>query len=184
MTHHNNGYGTLGQPTAPGQPQPPKKSGTRTALKVAGGIGVFILGVGALGAITSDPTPTPAEAVATTFTAPTATFQAQRPAATTTPYVPPAPRTTTEYVPPKPAAPAAWNKDGLYKVGKDIAPGEYTYTVKRGNGYWATCTDPKCSVGESMIDNDWIPTKGATGYLSITSDVVYIELKDLQLAPA
>lgn len=166
------------QPTQ--TPQPPQKRPGATK-KVIAGLGALVV-IGAIGSALSggDGESTAATAEPTTTTAPyVAPPLEDRIAATTKAYTPAPP-------PPAPAAPAtppAWNKDGKYKVGKDIQPGEYAYTVKKGNGYWATCADTVCAVGTGMIENDWIPTAGATGYLYIPADATMIELKDLRLEP-
>ncbi|MBD0862611.1 hypothetical protein IA539_15535 [Gordonia sp. zg691] len=68
--------------------------------------------------------------------------------------------------------------NGLYKVGTDIAPGEYSYRAANGkSGYWALCSDANCS---DIIDND---VTGVTGYLTITPAVAYIKHKGLALKP-
>lgn len=179
MTNHYDYNAPQPQYQPPQQPQ--KRPGA--SRKVAWTLGALVV-VGAIGAALS-PDSTDAQASAepsTTTAAPLPVlenFTTQAAAPTTTQYVAPA----APYVPPAPAPPAAWNKDGKYKVGKDIQPGEYAYTVKKGNGYWATCADTVCAVGEGMIENDWIPTAGATGYLYIPADATMIELKDLRLEP-
>lgn len=66
--------------------------------------------------------------------------------------------------------------NGLYKVGTDISPGEYSYAAVNGkSGYWALCSDANCS---DIIDND---VTGVTGYLTIDSTVAYIKHKGLAL---
>lgn len=58
--------------------------------------------------------------------------------------------------------------DGLYKVGTDVVPGEYSYTANDGrSGYWATCPDANCS---DVLEND---VTGVTGYLTIAPSVKY-----------
>lgn len=176
-------FGTLGQPTAPGAPQPPKKGKTsKVVLGVLGGLVVL----GALGAaVDSGESETTATAVST---APTTQAQSLGTFVPLTPKWTPsaaAPAPATPVAPAAPAVPKAFTKDGTYKVGTEIQPGEYSYTVtKKANGYWALCTDTRCEVGEGMIDNDWIPTAGATGYLTIDESAAYVELKGLVLAPA
>lgn len=166
----------------PQTPQPPQKR-SGASRKIVWTLGALVV-VGAIGAALS-PDSTDASATAEPSTAAATplpvleNFTTQAAAPTTPAYVPPP-------APPKPVVPAtppAWNKDGKYKIGKDIQPGEYAYTVKKGNGYWATCSDTVCAVGEGMIENDWIPTAGATGYLYIPADATMIELKDLRLEP-
>lgn len=129
--------------------------------------GVVALGV-MLNACGDDATPTAAE-TATITAAPTRTAVELTPASA---------------APAAPSVPRAYNNDGTYRVGIEIQPGTYSYTVKKGNGYWALCADVACEVGEGMIGNDWIPTQGATGYLDIPTTAAFVELKDLALAPA
>lgn len=169
-------FGTLGQPTGPTGPfhQPPKKGKTgKVVLGVLGGLVVL----GALGAAVdsgeSETTATVVSAAPTTQ-------------ANLGTFVPLTPKwTPSAAAPAAPAVPKAFTKDGTYKVGTEIQPGEYSYTVtQKANGYWALCTDTRCEVGEGMIDNDWIPTAGATGYLTIDESAAYVELKGLVLAPA
>lgn len=182
MTHYNNGPGTLGQPSAGQPPKPPK--GKHTALKVFGGIGIFILGVTAMGALSDDdPAATPAEAVASTYTAPTMTYQAQRPAATTTPYVAP----TTRYVPPPAAAaPASYPQDKLLKIGRDIEPGTYTYEVPEGTimaGFLYYCTvGANCNDAISADDSEMFSVGESGEYVVPASG--YIKLDDVHLTPA
>lgn len=175
-------FGTLGQPTAPGAPQPPKKGKTsKVVLGVLGGLVVL----GALGAaVDSGESETTATAVST---APTTQAQSLGT------FVPLTPKWTPSAAAPAPATPVApaapepktsWTA-GTYRVGKDIPVGEYKYVVdKKANGYWATCQDTACEVMGGMISNDWIPTAGATGYLTLGEEVSYVELKGLTLTPA
>jgi hypothetical protein len=173
-----NYYGNQPQPNAP---QPPQKRSGATK-KVIAGLGALVV-VGAIGSALSGGD---TESEATTAAATTTSEYVAPPLAQRTAAVDALPTTPVYVPPPAPAAPpvpTAWNKDGKYKIGKDIQPGEYAYTVKKGNGYWATCADTICAVGEGMIENDWIPTAGATGYLYIPADATMIELKDLRLEP-
>jgi hypothetical protein len=81
-------------------------------------------------------------------------------------------------------APVAHADDAMYRVGVDIAPDDYRYTVV-GNGYdaWQLCADARCEVGGGLIDMDTVDGMGVTGYLSITPDVKYVKLNDLILTP-
>ena len=177
----NQQYGQLGQPTAPGA-QPPKNKGKagKIALSVLGGFVVL----GALGAAVGSgeeeakPTATYVAAGPSTTAerAPLGTFVPQTPAWTAPAAKPVAPAA--------PAPKTSWTA-GTYRVGKDIPVGEYKYVVdKKANGYWATCQDTACEVMGGMISNDWIPTAGATGYLTLGEEVSYVELKGLTLTPA
>lgn len=183
MTHYNTPqYGQMGQPTAPGQPPKPPK-GKNTALKVFGGIAVAIVGVTALGAIGDEPTATPAEAVASTYTAPTMTYQAQRPAATTTPYVAP----TTRYVPPPAAvAPTSYPQDKLLKIGRDIQPGTYTYEVPEDTimaGFLFYCVvGSNCNSAVDADDSEMFSVGESGEYVVPASG--YIKLDDVHLTPA
>jgi hypothetical protein len=79
--------------------------------------------------------------------------------------------------------------DSMYKVGKDIQPGDYVYTVtgsSLGYGSYKLCASPNCEAGtDEMIDIELVfGDNGTTGYLTITSDVKYVKLTNLQLTPA
>jgi hypothetical protein len=66
----------------------------------------------------------------------------------------------------------------MYRVGVEIAPGDYRYTVV-GNGYgaWQLCADARCEVGGGLIDMDTVDGMG------VTPDVKYVKLNDLILTP-
>ncbi|AZG45653.1 hypothetical protein [Gordonia insulae] len=71
---------------------------------------------------------------------------------------------------------------GVLKVGTDIDPGTYGYTIDpdelSGMGYWSTCSDPNCSIGGSLIENG---VATGPGYLEIGSGVAYVEVRALVL---
>ena len=175
-------YGTLGQPTGPFH-QPPKKSKKgKVALGILGGLVVF----GALGAAIDSGNTEEAKATATYVAAGPSTTQA--PLGTFTPLTPkwsaPAAAPVETLKPVAPAPKTSWTA-GTYRVGKDIPVGEYSYTVDRkANGYWALCTDTACEVGDGMVSNDWIPTAGATGYITVGEEISYLEVKGMTLTPA
>jgi hypothetical protein len=175
-------YGQLGQPTAPGA-QPPKNKGK--GGKVALGILGSLVVLGAFGAALDSGDSAESKTAATyvaagpSTTAERGTFVPQTPAWTAPAAAPVAPKAV-----PAPAPKTSWT-NGTYRVGKDIPVGEYQYVVdKKANGYWATCQDTACEVMGGMISNDWIPTAGATGYLTLGEEVSYVELKGLTLTPA
>jgi hypothetical protein len=72
----------------------------------------------------------------------------------------------------------------MYRVGTDIAPGDYTYMVTgNGIGSWELCSNARCEVGGGLIDMDSVDGMGATGYLSITPDVKFVKTNDLIVHP-
>ncbi len=78
--------------------------------------------------------------------------------------------------------------DSMLKVGKDVQPGDYVYTVtgsSLGYGSYRLCSDTRCEVGDGLIDIETVSgPNGTTGYLSIGSDVVFVKLYNLKLTPA
>jgi hypothetical protein len=81
-------------------------------------------------------------------------------------------------------APTAHAGEQMYRVGPDIAPGDYMYTVVGdGHASWQLCSDPRCEIGESLIDLDRVSGLGNTGHLSITPEVKIVRINDLALAP-
>jgi hypothetical protein len=157
------------QPQAQWTAPPPKKK--HLGLKIAAGAagGLLILSVGATLADNSNNVPDTATTPSTVFTA--------------APVVTKVPVPTT---PATPATPVAWSKNGTYKVGSQIQPGDYSYTVVgRAGGYWKTCNDIACEIGTpGFIDNDFIPEKGSTGFLTIPVTAGFVELSGLLLTPA
>lgn len=79
-----------------------------------------------------------------------------------------------------PADPLTTN--GIYKVGAEIQPGTYSFTIRGDRGYFARCSDPNCDAGEGMIANDvfW----EGTGYLEVLATDAYVDLKGLTLTPS
>ena len=76
--------------------------------------------------------------------------------------------------------------NGLLRVGTDIQTGDYSYTVVNDRGWGGSyylCQTTRCEPGDDIIDIEMVST-GATGYLTITSDVKYVKLRNLQLTPA
>lgn len=62
-------------------------------------------------------------------------------------------------------------------------PGCFSPSICPGCGRSGVSCSLLWPVGDGMIENDWIPTAGATGYLYIPADAAMIELKDLRLEP-
>jgi hypothetical protein len=81
-------------------------------------------------------------------------------------------------------APAAHAEERMLRVGRDIAAGDYRYTVV-GNGHAAIqlCTDTRCEIGESLIELKRFSGLGNTGHLTITPDVKIVKVNDLVLDP-
>lgn len=81
-------------------------------------------------------------------------------------------------------APVAHADDVMYRVGVDIAPGDYTYRVV-GNGYgsWQLCATANCDSND-IIDMDSIDGMGQTGYMTVTPETKFVKLNDLILTPA
>ena len=78
---------------------------------------------------------------------------------------------------------AANATDSMLRVGSDIAVGDYQYTATGSyGGSYELCQTPRCEVGDDLIDID-VVSEGATGYLTITSDVKYVKLSGLSLTP-
>ena len=176
-------YGQLGQPTAPGA-QPPKNKG-KGGKVVLGILGGFVA-LGVVGAAMGSGEDTEGTAKATYVAAGPSTTAERAPLGTFVPQTPAWTAPAAAPVTPKaaPAPKTSWTA-GTYRVGKDIPVGEYQYVVdKKANGYWATCQDTACEVMGGMIANDWIPTAGATGYLTLGEEVSYVEIKGMTLTPA
>jgi hypothetical protein len=80
-------------------------------------------------------------------------------------------------------APVANADDAMYRVGTDIVPGDYRYTVVgNGMGSWELCTTAQCDVATGMIDMDTIDGMGATGYLTVPSSAKFVKTNDLLLS--
>jgi len=90
-----------------------------------------------------------------------------------------APVPTTVPTPPAPPAPKKLPKNGTLKLGKDIAPGEYTATATSGMGYWERLS---CLTGafECVMSNDIVQ---GSGYVTLDGTEVAIKVQDLQLTP-
>jgi hypothetical protein len=78
--------------------------------------------------------------------------------------------------------------DQMLKVGTDIQPGDYVYTVSGGydiGGSYYLCATANCSDLDDIIDVDAVMgPDGTTGYLTIGSDVKFVKLSNLELTPA
>ena len=75
--------------------------------------------------------------------------------------------------------------DYMYRVGTDIMPGDYVYTVVgNGTGSWEVCSDATCDVGAGLIDMDQIDGMGHTGYFTVPASAKFVKTNDLYLAPA
>ncbi|ASR75848.1 hypothetical protein J4U02_gp001 [Mycobacterium phage Aziz] len=79
-------------------------------------------------------------------------------------------------------APAAQADQSMYRIGTDIAPGDYTYTVTNSGGSWTLCSTANCS-GDAIIDIDVIMGRGAKGYLTVPATAKYLKVTDLALRP-
>jgi hypothetical protein len=78
-------------------------------------------------------------------------------------------------------APAAQATDLMYRLGTEVSPGDYTYTVVGAEwGSWELCPDANCA---SPTDMDVIDGTGHTGYLTVTSGTRFVKLTNLQLRP-
>ena len=164
-------------------PTKPRRRGRRIALIIA----VAVLAVFVLAGIITAATegndginPAASSSSATRAPAPRDDTYAQPPVNTTTVTV-----TASPITPPKPTQPRAYTTDGKYKVGPEIAAGEYSYVVTDYVGYYATCHDITCDpIDGGMIDNNLMTEQGSTGYLEIPATATYVELQGLTLTPA
>ena len=81
-------------------------------------------------------------------------------------------------------APLANADDAMYRVGVDISPGDYQYTVVgNGTGSWELCSSAQCDVGAGLIDMDQISGMGATGYMTVPTGTRFVKTNDLLLRP-
>jgi hypothetical protein len=72
--------------------------------------------------------------------------------------------------------------DLMYRVGTDIQPGDYTYTVVgNGVGSWETCADANCN---NSIDFEGVDGLGHTGYFTVPAGAKFVKTNDLFLSPA
>lgn len=71
-----------------------------------------------------------------------------------------------------------YSSTGTWLVPAEIAPGNYRVTLQGKTGYWATCRDYACAVGDGMIDNDFMR---GPGLLSIGADAVAVQLRGVTL---
>ncbi|APQ42107.1 hypothetical protein PBI_MRMAGOO_1 [Mycobacterium phage MrMagoo] len=78
-------------------------------------------------------------------------------------------------------APVAQADDAMFRVGSDIMPGDYVYTVMNSGGSWELCSNTSCAPGGGLIDMDVIMGQGAKGYLTIPSSAKYLKTTDLAL---
>lgn len=176
----------------PAPPNPPRTHRARNILIGIAAVFVALIVLAAIGsAIGEDTNKNTAKAVgATSSTAPAGRTTAPATVTVTPPPVTITAEPTTQTPPPPPAAPKtttprAYTKDGTYKVGVEIQPGEYSYIVDNGmlsSGYYAICSAANCDL-DTIIDNNFIPEPGTTGYLLIPFDAQYIELQGLTLTP-
>jgi hypothetical protein len=75
--------------------------------------------------------------------------------------------------------------DTMLKVGTDISPGTYRYTVTGHNmGAWKLCSDANCEVGSGMIDMATVDGLGHIGYFTVTPSTKYVKLYYLTLSQA
>jgi hypothetical protein len=75
--------------------------------------------------------------------------------------------------------------DVMYRVGSDIQPGTYRYTVTDNDmGAWSLCSDANCEVGAGLIDMDTIDGQGHTGYMTVPASAKYVKLYYLTLTPS
>jgi hypothetical protein len=82
-------------------------------------------------------------------------------------------------------APAA-SADGsqMYRVGTEIQPGEYSYTVDSyGIGSWMLCATANCGIPD-IISMDQIFGAGHTGYFTVTPGTKYVKINELIIKPA
>jgi len=83
------------------------------------------------------------------------------------------------------AAASPGDGDLMYRVGTDIQPGDYMYTVVgNGSGSWETCSDATCDVGQGLIDMDTVDGMGHTGYFTVPASAKFVKTNDLYLQPA
>ena len=74
--------------------------------------------------------------------------------------------------------------DTMYRVGTDIQPGDYTYTVNSSDwGSYKLCATANCSDLDDIIDIEVVDGAGATGYLTITPGTKFVKLTNLALTP-
>ena len=78
---------------------------------------------------------------------------------------------------------AANADSAMYRVGTDIRMGEYSYRLTDSFGSYYLCSNTRCEVGDGIIEVEPLFGSGATGYLSITSDVKYVKATNLVLTP-
>jgi hypothetical protein len=77
-------------------------------------------------------------------------------------------------------APVAHADDLMYRVGSDISPGDYTYTVVGGDwGSWKLCPDANCT---DPTDMDVIDGAGHHGYVTVTPGTKFLKTTNLRLA--
>lgn len=70
----------------------------------------------------------------------------------------------------------------MYRVGTDIAPGDYMYKVVGWEeGAYALCADANCGM---PIHHEIIEGEGATGYMTVTPNTKYVKTTYLTLTPA
>ncbi|WIF20532.1 membrane protein [Rhodococcus phage Jflix2] len=85
---------------------------------------------------------------------------------------------------PAPTAPSGLPTSGVLKVGTDIEPGTYAYTVVDGSwgAYYARLSCLNASDLNCIITND-VAEPGTSGYLVVEPTDVALDLSDLILTP-
>ena len=74
--------------------------------------------------------------------------------------------------------------DAMYRVGVDIQPGDYTYTVVgNGMGSYEFCSNATCDIGDGLIDMATVDGMGHTGYMTIPKTAKFVKTNDLVLTP-
>lgn len=152
---------------------PAPKTGGRTKWIVGAVAVIAVIGIGAAvsGSNVEDDAPV---AISEYVPAPHPSEQA--------PLVAPAPEQVEQH---RAAEAKTITRDGMFKVGTDIAPGTYAYTLRNPLAYYELCTDAMCTIEVdgtgSMLAND-MPQ--GDGYLTIGPEVVYAKLQGLDLTPA
>ena len=73
--------------------------------------------------------------------------------------------------------------DTMYRIGVEIQPGDYKYTVVgNGMGSWQLCSDAACD-GSGLIDIETIDGMGHTGYLTVPAGAKFLKTNDLVFTP-
>lgn len=149
----------------------PKRSGGNAKWIIGGVAVIAVIGLGSSLAGKDAADAPPAETVAVYEPAPHPSEQA--------PLVAPAPEQVE-------AARGTIDRDGMFKVGTDLAPGEYVVTMTDPNmGYYELCSAPSCSLEidgtGTMLANEMVL---GDGYLTVGPEVAYVKLRGVSITPA